>query len=252
MAELRFRMDLKESSTLLMGTLELIKPDGNRHFVATSGLTGCQAPRCQSWRGRGPIPAVRNVGLPHYTVSTKPFDERNVVGVEGNFYYIEPATVLIDGVWRSEFGIHRDANAPGSAGCIVLRQAAEWTAFQEHMRDLKRAGHDIVPLHVEYNGAVTRPRVASYLTVAAPKEGAVLDTGKSLAFSGTAKPEVARIVVTIGPGRPHLIGDVKPAADGKWRFTQTLVTPGVRPLKFRALDDADGLLQDVDLTVTLQ
>jgi hypothetical protein len=54
-----------------------------------------------------------------------------VRGVEGNFYKINPHMVTVNGVQRGDFGVHFDANAPGSSGCVVLRTAVGWEASLE-------------------------------------------------------------------------------------------------------------------------
>ena len=51
-------------------------------------------------------------------------------GVEGNGYPITPFEVITKaGVKRSDLLIHKDANAPGSLGCIVL-PPQEFTDFE--------------------------------------------------------------------------------------------------------------------------
>jgi hypothetical protein len=51
---------------------------------------------------------------------------------------------------RSHFGIHRDANAPGSAGCIVLPTQTGWNSFKRQMEDLADAGIKQIPLQIDY------------------------------------------------------------------------------------------------------
>jgi hypothetical protein len=133
MTWLRFRMTLKQSEELLTGELSIMDGDTNiGSFLVTSGLQGCQSLGHQSARGIGPIPSCQKVGISSYSVRTTPFDERGILGVEGNFYYIEPDPVHVPPP-RGEFGIHFDANGPGSAGCVVFRKRGEWENFQEFM-----------------------------------------------------------------------------------------------------------------------
>ncbi|MDJ0598721.1 MAG: hypothetical protein QNJ37_07775 [Crocosphaera sp.] len=89
------------------------------------------------------------MNLDHYTVQTTPIylPQR---GIEGNFFKIDPHLVNIWGKTRGDFGIHFDANAPGSAGCVVIRNRKAWDAFQEMMGHYRNAGLDSVPLIVEY------------------------------------------------------------------------------------------------------
>lgn len=254
MRSLRFTMNLKRSEKLLLGKLELL--EGEKvlaTYETTSGLPGCQAPECQSWRGRGPLPACRQAGLTSYHVRTTPFDERNVAGVGGNFYYIEPDPVDIHGVRRGEFGIHLDANAaysPGSSGCIVFRKEDDWKAFQAAMAELKRTGMPTIPLVVSYDRAAAPAPAKRFLKVTSPSPGASLKANTSASFTGDAEPEVALIIATIGPAGPFKIGEVAPE-NGRWKFTQTLVSPGVRDLRIRALDEAGNLLDTAKYQVTV-
>lgn len=255
MSWLRFRMNLEQSSDLITGKLSIMDEDKEvRSFLATSGLASWQRKSCQSERGKGPIPACKTVNISNYTVRTTPFDERGVSGVEGNFYYIEPDPVDVP-PRRGEFGIHFDANIPGSAGCVVLRKRDEWEDFQDFMARYKRQGLSTISLIVEYNVPNTAIREApagtSYFTVTSPQPGSTLKTHESIEFSGTADAKVAQIIVTVGPGGPFKIGEVEPR-DGKWSFSQALVTPGVsRPFSFSAFDADSNLLQKINFQLTL-
>ena len=255
MSWLRFRMNLKQSEQLLMGRLSVMDGENEvKSFLATSGLSGWQKPSCQSVRRRGPIPACKTVNISNYSVRTTPFDERGVPGIEGNFYYIEPDPVIVPPA-RGEFGIHFDANVPGSAGCVVLRNRDEWEDFQDFMASYKRQGFPTISLVVEYDIPETpKPQglvETSYFTVISPQSGSTLKTCESIDFSGTADEKVAQITVTVGPGGPFKIAEVKPI-DGKWSFGQTLITPGVsRPFSFMAFDADRNLLEKIDFQMTL-
>lgn len=74
----------------------------------------------------------------------------NVKGVEGSFYGIAPFMVTVDGVQRGDFGIHFDANVPGSAGCIVIKQQDHWDIFRKVMAEYNSLRIKSVPLEVTY------------------------------------------------------------------------------------------------------
>ena len=72
-------------------------------------------------------------------------------GVEGNFYQILPFEVKTDkGGVRGDFGIHKDANAPGSLGCIVMSDK-RFKGFEGKMKELSAEGIKDVPLFVSYS-----------------------------------------------------------------------------------------------------
>lgn len=96
---------------------------------------------------------------PHYRckeeffwkVSTTPIPMPNHRGGQGNFYQITPFEVMTDkGGRRSDFGVHLDANAPGSLGCIVT-DAGRFAEFENWMSRLKSMGIQKVPLMVFYS-----------------------------------------------------------------------------------------------------
>ncbi len=147
-----FFMDLATRSSLIHG--RLLAYDNNKakvdqQYIATSGCINNQRWDSQDDRGRGPIPRCDQVGLDHYTVQTNPIylPQR---GIEGNFFKINPHMVNIWNKSRGDFGIHFDANAPGSAGCVVIINPKAWEAFQEMMGHYRNAGLSEVPLIVEY------------------------------------------------------------------------------------------------------
>lgn len=148
-----FHQDLSDSKTLIEGRLELIDKDTDTildRFIATSGLPGYQSNQHLSSRGRGSIPPQYDVQIPCYKVAAVPLYMPNIEGVKGNFYKIEPHLVDIRGVKRGDFGIHFDANVPGSAGCIVCRTLVGWKAFESHMKNLRQRGFSSVKLLVGY------------------------------------------------------------------------------------------------------
>ena len=145
-------MHLEPSSALLSGRLILLE-DGRYKdtFLATSGLPEMQGKNDQDNPGLGPLPSCLEIGGKSYTTETMPINMPSVRGVEGNFYKINPHTVSIWGTTRGDFGIHRDANVPGSSGCIVLTSANGWAAFQKTMSAIAKSGVRQVPLAVSYS-----------------------------------------------------------------------------------------------------
>lgn len=146
MHRLIFEMQLKAADELLYGNLQLNYPDGHKvDYLASSGCAQWQRFKDQWARARGPIPAGK------YNIPTKPYwlDTR---GIEGWFFHITPDPVVSpEGVVRGEFGIHFDANVPGSAGCIVLTNRTGWKKFCERMDAIGRSGISYIPLEVAYS-----------------------------------------------------------------------------------------------------
>jgi hypothetical protein len=135
---------------LLEGKL-ICEANGNVYeFVATSGLAMHQFKGAWREKGRGCIPPDSALGDSHYTVSTNRLWLPEKIGVEGSFYPIAPFSVTVDGIARGDFGIHFDANVPGSAGCIVIRRQTDWDEFRYLMTVLKSNGEKSVPLKVAY------------------------------------------------------------------------------------------------------
>jgi hypothetical protein len=255
MTWLRFRMTLSDADNLLQGVLSFMEGDTPiSSFTATSGLSGYQQLCHQSARGRGPIPSCKRLGITNYSVRTTPFDERGVTGVEGNFYYVEPDPVDVPPL-RGEFGIHFDANIPGSAGCIVFPEQSEWEKFQDLMMQYKMQGHQCISLIVEYNVAETYQEDdvpgTSHFTVTFPRPGMSIKAHQPIEFGGAASDKVATIITEVGPGGPFKIGEVQPEKN-QWSFVGTLVTPGLgRPFSFRAFDLDGNFLQRIDFKLTI-
>lgn len=132
---------------LAEGRVECYSADGAGVILpATSGLTGFQS-HANLWdANKGPIP-------PHdkYTVSTIP-EPREAKGIEGDFFRIYPVELThTDGQKkRSGFGIHRDANVPGSAGCIVIGDRLHFAQFTVWMLSQLSQGHKLIRLEVNY------------------------------------------------------------------------------------------------------
>ena len=137
-------MALCAASDLLYGNLCLQYPDGKKiHYVATSGCAGWQQPGDEWVLARGPIPQGEyQIPSTPYWLETK--------GIEGNFFHITPDPVIGEGGSRSELGIHFDANVPGSAGCIVLRNREGWKGFCDRLSKIATQGIESVALSVKY------------------------------------------------------------------------------------------------------
>lgn len=140
-------MKLQPSQSLLWGNLKLVYPAAKEiNYLATSGCTQWQQPGDEWVRGKGPIPADFN-----YVIPTTPY-HLDTKGIEGDFFHITPDPVNLDGHIRSELGIHFDANVPGSAGCIVLRNKSGWEGFCDRMEAIAKSGVKSIPLSVNYSG----------------------------------------------------------------------------------------------------
>lgn len=81
------------------------------------------------------------------------------------------------------------------------------------------------------------------LKVNQPTSGQTFPVNTPVTFSGTAEPEVESIQVSIGPGGPFIIADLKKVGEN-WSFTQTFRNKGNnRPIIFRAFDEFGNQLQ---------
>ncbi|MEG5018256.1 MULTISPECIES: hypothetical protein [unclassified Microcoleus] len=137
-------MSLAQSFELIYGNLQLVYPDGKAiDYLATSGCADYQRPGDEWVRGKGPIPAGE------YQIPTEPYwlDTR---GVEGLFFHITPDPVVsVHGI-RAELGLHFDANVPGSAGCVVLRNQEGWRRLCDRLASIANLGVKSLPLTVKY------------------------------------------------------------------------------------------------------
>lgn len=147
-----YSIELDGSGDLHQGRLALIDADRPRiigRWRATSGLAQYQDVGDWQKKGGGVIPATYQLDPPIncYTVDTMPINQQSVRGIEGNSYAISPNEVTTEnGTRRGEFLIHRDANIPGTLGCIGVSNS-DWADFEKvfkiHNRD-----YDRVPLLV--------------------------------------------------------------------------------------------------------
>ncbi|MEM9510677.1 MAG: hypothetical protein AAGA16_23835 [Cyanobacteria bacterium P01_E01_bin.35] len=109
-------------------------------WKCTSSHVNGQQRGDQHVRG-GLIPPVHHIRkIDRYEVVLKPEDSRHVKGVEGNFYRILPNVVTTkSGNQRSYFGIHLDANVPGSLGCPVMNKF-NFDDFEETIANIYKPG----------------------------------------------------------------------------------------------------------------
>lgn len=146
-----FHQSLEKRSQLIEGRLLLVDNETIKDvYIATSGQPNYQSPESISMLGRGPLPSTIDLSGEGYKVITTPIPMPNLTGVNGNFYKINPHFVQIKNVQRGDFGIHFDANVPGSAGCVVIRNRAAWANFENEMKKLANSGVKEISLLVSY------------------------------------------------------------------------------------------------------
>lgn len=120
-------------------------------WVACSSYATKQYAESFHERGGYLPPEYRVPSINNWWVESKPIDLRQHKGVAGNFYKILPFEVTTDkGGKRSDFGIHLDANAPGSLGCIVMNKK-RFAEFESWMKVLKGQAIKRIPLFVRYS-----------------------------------------------------------------------------------------------------
>lgn len=142
-----FSIRPQPSESLLVGDLKFyLGSDLDMSFKATSGARRFQYRGAESIRGRGLIPedTIWKIN-PNGWWS-------NTAGIEGMFYPITPDPYKKGLITRAELGVHRDANIPGSAGCIVLLDSDDFNRrFVPYMaRQVREYGKSLIPLEVKY------------------------------------------------------------------------------------------------------
>jgi hypothetical protein len=126
-----FCLTPRRSDDLIIGVLHLKQDDKIiNSYQATSSLPGRQY--WGSWERKGGLIPPR--GAEGYQMDISPLWMPDIKGVEGSFYQIWPFEVPTDGATRGDFGIHFDANQPGSLGCVVLETQKGWDAFRRDMK----------------------------------------------------------------------------------------------------------------------
>ena len=119
--------------------MALIHPEKGQinQWLCTSSHVKGQQRGDQHTKG-GLIPPVHHVPeISKWEVDLTPIYMPHNKGVRGNFYRILPFIVKTSkGVARGDFGIHLDANAPGSLGCPVMNKF-NWVDFERTIAHLK-------------------------------------------------------------------------------------------------------------------
>jgi hypothetical protein len=144
-----FSMHFDRDKGLDQGRLQLFDTEQGHIdiWTATSSVDSKQGIEDFHQRG-GLIPPNYRSSAKRYTVLTKPIPMPQIKGVEGNFYKINPHEVKTDkGGVRGDFGIHLDANVPGSMGCIVMDRK-NFDGFEKRMKSLSL---NELPLSVIYS-----------------------------------------------------------------------------------------------------
>jgi hypothetical protein len=149
-----FSMQLDNTPQLNQGRIVLYDWERGHigRWVATSGLGMYQKIGGYNKQGGGVCPPAYacNPSFANHWVNVAPTDLRHVRGVEGNGYAMTPFEVTTkQGVERSDLLIHKDANVPGSMGCIVL-PPDEFEDFEDVFKT-ECAGHDKVKLWIQYD-----------------------------------------------------------------------------------------------------
>lgn len=139
-----FAMDLRPTPALIAGTLSFHSSSGEvlKEVPCTSGAPGYQTIDHIWTRGAGPCPPVAKQSIRFssgYHLNTK--------GIEGWAFPMLPDPIMRNGqVGRAEIMLHRDANVPGTAGCLgVLLSKAKYDEFVLWARKLGD-----LPLRIEY------------------------------------------------------------------------------------------------------
>lgn len=148
-----FSAHFNRDKGLDMGRLSLNSLDQGTFYIwmASSSYVGKQYPENFHSRGGFLPPQYRCQGLSHYFVKTAPINLEKTRGVRGNFYPILPYEVITDkNGKRSDFGIHLDADYPGSLGCIVM-SAFRFEEFEKGMLEMREQKISLLPLFVQYS-----------------------------------------------------------------------------------------------------
>lgn len=120
-------------------------------WLATSSISKRQGREAFHARYALLPPDYRLVPKKHYQVNLNPRYQPHTKGIEGNFYQILPIEVKTDrGGTRSHLGIHKDANLPGSLGCIVM-SGNRFANFEEQIAKIRNMGIIRIPLLVTYS-----------------------------------------------------------------------------------------------------
>jgi hypothetical protein len=135
----------------LLSLIHFDKGHINQWTVTSSHVSGQKSG--EQYKKGGLLPSVHHCQkLTKYEVDTNPIDLTHHAGVRGNFYRILPFEVTTKkGTKRGDFGIHLDANAPGSLGCIVM-DWHNWKDFESVIMRLRHVEHvNYIPLYAYYS-----------------------------------------------------------------------------------------------------
>jgi N-acetylmuramoyl-L-alanine amidase len=141
----KFEMELAPSKELILGKLTFYNDRKAQigTWVATSGQPGFQTAEHYRTKKKGLCPPYKGLEIltAGYPLTT--------IGVEGMFYPIVPSP--IPGYGRSEIGLHKDANVPGSSGCIVVTSSESFEDLVVPMLRLaKNCGRKALDLTINY------------------------------------------------------------------------------------------------------
>lgn len=148
------RLPPSPSKELQLGVLSYSHSNKELYrWVVTSGIPGWQYSGSTKHKGRGPLPSCQYAQIPFYEIQPKKIFMPRTKGIEGSFYPILPFAVNLRGenYQRSDFGVHFDANVPGSSGCLAFRKQSDWDAFRFLMAQLEIQKIDRVRLDVSYS-----------------------------------------------------------------------------------------------------
>jgi hypothetical protein len=158
---LEFDLLPAKSADLITGQLMMLVNDcvdktGAWIWNATSGLPTHQKPTDYLIKGKGPIPPSDVLLRMNGSYEVDTLSQYNKAkGIDGFIFPIFPELVKLEdeqgqNFYRSNFGIHFDANVPGSAGCIVITDKDDFLNFCEVMRGIHAKGIPSIPLEVKY------------------------------------------------------------------------------------------------------
>jgi len=144
-SKLIFSMNLGYSENLITGNLALDYGNGQIiNYLATSGARGRQTKELLWEQGKlGALPEGE------YSIPTIGYVS-NVPGIQGYFFHIQPDPISEKGR-RSQLGIHHDANAPGTAGCIGIIRRDSFDKFCDRLEELNGQGIKRLSLIVQYS-----------------------------------------------------------------------------------------------------
>jgi hypothetical protein len=143
---LRFELATRRANSLITGKLQLLQGQTELNaYTATSSIPGRQYRG--SWELKGGLIPPGDT----YQVATAPLWMPDTRGVEGSFYAITPFEIQTVGAVRGDFGVHFDANVPGSMGCVVLETQKGWDAFRRDIKAIAAQQVAYLPLVVKYS-----------------------------------------------------------------------------------------------------